>query len=150
MQVPWADNQALRAKSGVIKAPTNRGIMKMNHFHPTILIVLVERHPPRPQQIKLKCWQMTQMAEQSQECEQQTLFQPCHSHALSQRFPCETVHLRIFIFFLFWGGVFSCDKWELCPASLCNCYTTERASKVFVWPQNLYYYWKMWTNRSKF
>lgn len=76
----------------------------MNHFHPTILIVLVERHPPRPQQIKLKCWQMTQMAEQSQECEQQTLFQPCHSHALSQRFPCETVHLRIFIFFYFEGG----------------------------------------------
>lgn len=45
MRVPCADNQALRAKAGVIKAPANRGIMKMNHFHPTILIVLVERHP---------------------------------------------------------------------------------------------------------
>lgn len=85
---------------------------------------------------------MTQVAEQSQECEQETLFQLwlSHSHALSQLGPGFLVKFSSFKdLFFFWGGVFSCDKWEFCTVVLCDCYTTEQASKEFVRPQIMFF-----------
>lgn len=114
----------------------------MNHFHPTILIVLLQRHPHALNKSSLNAgrwhkWQNNHRSVSRRLCSSSGSPTATLCPSWDQASLWNSVHLRIYFFF--WGGVFSCDKWEFCTVVLCDCYTTEQASKEFVRPQIMFF-----------